>query len=179
MVDSQATKNTCNASIESKGFCHYKSTNGIKRHLAVDTLGFPFFTYSTKASVSDDRGLIEMFEQNIDYFKSKPLNVSKITIMDHGYNPENLTKELEKIYPQIMTKIKFKLAPKLSKAEKEASRKSGFVAIPVRWVVERSNAWVEKCKSLVKNFDRTLDNANARLKLCFIRLMLKRIAKAS
>lgn len=46
MIDSQAVKNTCNASIASKGFCHYKSTNGSKRHLAVDTLGFPFFTHA-------------------------------------------------------------------------------------------------------------------------------------
>lgn len=38
IVDSQAVKNTCNASVKSKGFCHYKYTNGIKRHLAVDTL---------------------------------------------------------------------------------------------------------------------------------------------
>ncbi len=38
-------------------FCFYKSTNGIKRHLAIDTLGFPFFTHGTKASVSDDFGL--------------------------------------------------------------------------------------------------------------------------
>jgi len=93
-------------------------------------------------------------------------------MVDHGYNPQYLTRELEKIYPQIMTKIKFKLAPKPSKAEKEASGKSGFVVIPVRWVVERS-------KSMVKNFDRTLDHANARLQLCFIRLMLKRLARAS
>ena len=43
IIDSQAVKNTCNASIESKGFCFYKSTNGIKRHLAVDTTtGFLF-----------------------------------------------------------------------------------------------------------------------------------------
>ena len=47
IIDSQAVKNTCNASKESKGFCFYKSTNGIKRHLAVDTLGFPFFTHCT------------------------------------------------------------------------------------------------------------------------------------
>ncbi|PZD70795.1 hypothetical protein C1752_09131 [Acaryochloris thomasi RCC1774] len=40
MADSQAVINTCNASVESKGFCFYKATNGIKRHLAVDTL-FP------------------------------------------------------------------------------------------------------------------------------------------
>jgi transposase len=75
MIDSQAVKNTCNASIESKGFCFYKCTNGIKRHLAVDILGFPFFTHCTSASVSDDQGLIEMLTHNIDYFKSKPADL--------------------------------------------------------------------------------------------------------
>lgn len=38
IVDSQATKNTCNASVESKGFCFYKATKGIKRHLDIDSL---------------------------------------------------------------------------------------------------------------------------------------------
>ncbi len=42
MIDSQAVKNTCNARVDSKGFCFYKATNGIKRHLAVDSLGFLF-----------------------------------------------------------------------------------------------------------------------------------------
>ncbi len=64
-------------------------TNGIKRHLAVDTLGLPFFTHCTKANVTDDQGLIEMFSQNLDYFRAKPVNIPKITILlDHGYHPE-------------------------------------------------------------------------------------------
>ena len=126
IIDSQAVKNTCNASVESKGFCFYKSTNGIKRHLAVDILGFPFFTHCTKASVSDDRGLIEMLSDNIDYFRLKPVDIPKITILlDNGYHPEKLKEELKKIYPQIMTKIKFELSPKPSKAQKEKEGKIG------------------------------------------------------
>ncbi len=179
MIDSQAVKNTCNASVESKGFCFYKCTNGIKRHLAVDILGFPFFTHCTKANVSDDQGLIEMLSKNIDYFKSKPVEQPITTILaDNGYHPDQLTQALEQIYPEIMTKIQFELSAKPSKAEKETKELSGFVPVAARWVIERSNAWVERCKSLVKNFDRTLERSNAKLKLCFIRLMLKRLAVA-
>jgi hypothetical protein len=118
-----------------------------------------------------------MLSINIDYFKSKPIQLPKITILlDHGYHPDKLTQALEQIYPQIMSKIQFELSAKPSKAEKEANGKSGFVPVAARWVIERSNAWVERCKSLVKNFDRTLARANAKLKLCFIRLMLRRLA---
>ncbi|MFN6474607.1 MAG: transposase [Nostoc sp. SerVER01] len=178
-MDSQAVKNTCNAGLESKGFCHYKCTNGIKRHLAVDTLGLPFSTHCTKASVSDDGGLIELLTQNLDYFRAKPVNIPKITILlDHGYHPDKITTALQTLYPRIMTKIRFQLAPKPTKTEKAALGKTGFVPIATRWVIERSNAWMERCKSLVKNFEQTLAHATAKLNLCFIRLMLKRLAQA-
>lgn len=180
MGDSQAVKNTCNASVSSKGFCFYKATNGIKRHLAVDTLGFPFFTHCTPANVSDDAGLIELLTLNIQYFRAKPVNIPKITILlDHGYHPDTLTEALEKVYPKIMNKIRFELAPKPSKAEKAAQGKTGFVPIATRWVIERSNAWMERCKSLTKNFERTLVNAKAQMDFCFVRLMFKRLAAAS
>lgn len=177
IIDSQAVKNTCNASVESKGFCHYKCVNGIKRHLAVDTLGFPFFTHCTKAHVSDDQGLIEMLSHHLDYFRLKPVNIPKITILlDHGYHPQKITVAMQKLYPQILTKLRFELAPKPTKAQKAAQGKTGFVVVATRWVIERSNAWMERCKSLVKNFERTLSHATAKLNLCFIRLMLNRLA---
>lgn len=177
IIDSQAVKNTCTASIETKGFCFYKSTNGIKRHLAVDTLGLPFFTHCTKASVADDQGLIEMLSQNIDYFRKKPVNIPKVTILlDHGYHPDTITTALQALYPQILVKLRFQLAPKPTKAEKAAQGKTGFVPVATRWIIERSNAWMERCKSLVKNFEHTLDHATAKINLCFIRLMLKRLA---
>ena len=154
IVDSQGVKNTCNAGVESKGFCFYKATNGIKRHLAVDSLGFPFFAHCTKASVSDALGLIEMLSDNIDYFKSKPVNIPKITILlDNGYHPEKVIQELKKIYPAIMSKIRFQLSPKPSKQEKENLEKTGFVPVKARWVIERTNSWMERCKSLTKKID--------------------------
>ena len=178
LIDSQAVKNTCNASVDTKGFCFYKATNGIKRHLAVDTLGFPFFTHCTKASLSDDQGLIEMFTKHLDYFRRKPMNIPKITILvDHGYHLKAITTALEKVYPAIMKKIRFEQSAKPSRAEKEAQGKSGFVVVKARWVIERSNSWIERCKCLMKNCERTLDNATTKLNLCFIRLMLKRLAR--
>lgn len=184
-------KNTCNASVESKGFCHYKCTNGrefwdrfsapksliIKRHLAVDTLGLPFLTHCTRASVTDDQGLIEMLSQNLEYFRAKPVNIPKITILlDHGYHPNTIRTALQALYPQLITKLRFQLALKPTKAEKAANGKIGFVPMATRWSVERSNAWIERYKSLVKNFERTLSHATGKLNLCFIRLMLKRLA---
>jgi len=174
MIDSQAVKNTCNAAKETRGFCSYKNTNGIKRHLAVDTLGLPFFTHCTPANISDDQGLIEMLTVNIDYFKSKPMNVPKITILlDNGYHPHKIITALTKVYPNIMRKIKIQLSPKPSKAEKEKRGKTGFVPVAARWIIERSNAWMERCKILVKNYEKTLKNANTKIQLCFLRIALK------
>ena len=138
---------------------------------------FRFSPTARLANVSDDQGLLEMLSHNLDYFRAKPVNIPKITILlDNGYHPQTLTVALQELYPQIMTKIRFELAPKQTLAEKAAQGKTGFVPVATRWVIERSNAWMERCKSLVKNFERTLSHATAKLNLCFIRLMLKRLA---
>ena len=97
-------------------FSLYKNKNGIKRHLCTDTLGSILFAHCTPANISDDQGLIEMIEKNIDYFKQKQVNTKKITILlDNGYHKQKLEKKLKKIYPQILTKIRIKITPKPSK----------------------------------------------------------------
>ncbi len=99
-------------------------------------------------------------------------------LLDNGYHPEKLIEQLKQIYPQILTKIRFKLSPKPSKSQKKKDGKTGFVPVKARWVIERSNSWMERCKSLVKNFERTLDHATTKINLGFVRLMLKRLATA-
>jgi len=116
-----------------------------------------------------------MLSHNINYFKAKPVNIPKITILvDHGYHPETISQAL-KFSSQILTKIRFERSPKTFKAEKLAG-KSGFVAVANGWLNARMLDGTLQVPG--QNFEWTLDHARAKLNLCFIRLMLKRLAEA-
>ncbi|WP_375512698.1 IS5/IS1182 family transposase [uncultured Nostoc sp.] len=97
-------------------------------------------------------------------------------MLDHGYHPNTISTERATTLSTSPDQDRSQLAPKPTKAEIAAQGKAGFVPVATRWIIERSNAWMERCKSLVKNFERTLSHATAKLNLCFIRLMLKRLA---
>ena len=178
ICDSQAVKNTDTADIETKGFCHYKATNGIKRHLCVDVLGTPFFVVCTPANISDDDGFIQIVKENLDFFIELPEisdEYALTILLDSGYNKKNIEKKLKIIYPQILSKVKIEISPKVSREEKEKQGISGFVVIYKRWIVERSNSWMEKCRLLWKNCQAKLTTSVAEIKLCFIRLILRRL----
>jgi hypothetical protein len=96
------------------------------------------FANCTPANVSDDQGLIELLTLNIDYFKSKPSEFPKTTILlDNGYHPDTIEKALVKVYPEIMSKIQFELSPKPSKAEKAEKGLSRFVPVTANFVQTR------------------------------------------
>ena len=47
------------------------------------------------------------------------MNIAKITILlDHGYHPDKIIRELGKVDPAIARKIKLELSPKPSKAQR-------------------------------------------------------------
>ena len=70
-----------------KAFASTKQQMALNGICCFDTLGFPFFTHCTSANLSDDSGLVEMLTHNINYFRLKPMNIPKITILlDHGYH---------------------------------------------------------------------------------------------
>jgi transposase len=57
---------------------------------------------------------------------------------------------------------------------------SGFVPLPKRcWIVERTFASLGRCRRLAKDFENLAVNALAFLCLGMIRLMLRRLARAS
>jgi transposase len=49
-----------------------------------------------------------------------------------------------------------------------------FKVIPIRWIVERSWAWLEKNRRLWKNCERKLNTSKQMVVLAFLALILKR-----
>lgn len=49
-----------------------------------------------------------------------------------------------------------------------------IIVIPKRWVVERSFAWLEKCRCLWKNCERKISTSLQMVVLAFIRLLAQR-----
>jgi transposase len=70
----------------------------------------------------------------------------------------------------------------LSEAEteidKRSDRQKAFVVLPRRWVVERTLAWLNRCRRLSKDWDTLNLKARAFLLLASIRLMVRRLCRA-
>jgi transposase len=58
---------------------------------------------------------------------------------------------------------------------KRADRAQGFVVLPKRWVVERTFAWLNRCRRLAKDWETLTQKARAFLLLASIRLMLRKL----
>lgn len=155
IVDAQSVKNTDTA--ENKGYDAGKKISGIKRHIAVDTQGLPHAIHITTANITDRSGAIQMF----DLTKENLVNVVNV-LVDDGYSGENFSSAIKNI---INANVEVAKRSELHK----------FAVIPKRWVVERSFAWLEKCRRLWKNCERKINTSLQMIVLAFIGLLLKRI----
>jgi transposase len=54
---------------------------------------------------------------------------------------------------------------------------SKFVVLPKRWIVERSIAWLNRCRRLAKDWECLNRSALAFLRLASIRLMLRKLCQ--
>lgn len=83
---------------------------------------------------------------------------------DGGYQGPEFQKALTKILPRLGTEI-----------IKRSDQAKGFVALPRRWVVERTIAWLNRCRRLAKDWENLNRKARAFLRLASIRLMLRKL----
>lgn len=154
IVDAQSVKNTDTA--ESKGYDAGKKVSGIKRHIAVDTQGLPHAVHITTANVTDRNGAIEVCLLN-----KGCLSDVKNILVDGGYSGENFANSVQEI-----------LDCRVEVAKRNELHT--FKVIPKRWVVERSFAWLEKCRRLWKNCERKLYTSLSMVVLAFVALLLRR-----
>ncbi len=61
---------------------------------------------------------------------------------------------------------------------KRSRQVTGFVALPKRWIVERTIAWLNRCRRLAKDFEATIDSAAAFLYAASVMILVRRMAKA-
>jgi transposase len=87
---------------------------------------------------------------------------------DGGYQGPQLRKALAKVMPGIDVEI-----------VKRSDQAQGFAVLPKRWVVERTLAWLNRCRRLAKDFDNLTRMALAFLKLASIRIMLRRLCQTA
>jgi transposase len=60
---------------------------------------------------------------------------------------------------------------------KRSDQAKGFVLLPKRWVVERTLAWLNRCRRLAKDWECLNRKARAFLLLASIRLMVRRVGR--
>ena len=58
---------------------------------------------------------------------------------------------------------------------KRSDQAKGFVVLPKRWIVERTLAWLNRCRRLAKDWENLNRKALAFLRLASIRLMLRKL----
>ena len=62
---------------------------------------------------------------------------------------------------------------------KRSDQAKGFVVLPKRWIVERTFAWLNRCRRLAKDWECLNRKALAFLTLASIRLMLRKLCQSN
>jgi transposase len=153
-VDAQSVKTTETA--QQSGYDAGKNVRGIKRHLAVDSEGLPHAIEVTTADVNDRNGALLML-----LLHQETLSEVANVLVDGAYTGERFARLVWQILGAKVEVVK-------------RSELHQFAVIPKRWIVERSFAWLEKCRRLWKNCERKLETSVQFVVLAFLALLLRR-----
>jgi len=77
--------------------------------------------------------------------------------------------------PQFQTGLRRALAQVDVEIVKRSDLAKGFKVLPRRWVVERTFAWLNRCRRLAKDWENLNERALALLRLASIRLMVRKL----
>ena len=131
--------------------------------MLVDTQGLLLHAIVHTADIQDRDGGILLL---LTLFGKYPFLLKLYA--DGGYQGEAFQLAVNKIFQHLNVEI-----------VKRSDKVKGFVVLPKRWIVERTLAWLNRCRRLAKDWENHTRRALAFLRLASIRLMLRKLCNPS
>lgn len=159
IIDSQSVKTT-----ESGGLSGYdagKKVKGRKRHISVDTQGNLLSVEVHSAGEQDRDKAKDIIADTVESFAT----VSRF-FADGGYAGDKISCALLNMEPSPTIEI-----------VRRPNKATGFVVIARRWVVERTFAWLGRCRRLAKDWEKTISSSESWLLIASIRRSTRHIAR--
>ncbi len=156
-VDSQSVDTTSGG--EQRGRDNAKNVDGRKRHIVVDSMGLLLAVLVTAANVDDGAAAPQLFAR----LEGQPMSRVERMFADSKYHNYALYEWVEKHARWELVIV-----------SRPAGAK-GWVKLPLRWTVERTFAWLGRCRRLSKDREKSTLSSEAMIKLAMIQLMLNRL----
>jgi len=156
-VDSQSIDTTSGG--EQRGRDNAKNVDGRKRHIVVDSLGLLLAVLVTAASVDDAAAAPALFAR----LDGQPMGKVVRMYADSKYH--NF-----KLYEWVEANAAWDLS-----IVRRPEGSEGWVKLPIRWTVERTFAWLGKCRRLSKDREKSVLSSESSIKLAMIQLMFHRL----
>ncbi|MBN6541569.1 IS5 family transposase [Actinacidiphila bryophytorum] len=159
VIDSQSVKADAVVGSDSRGFDGGKLINGRKRHVVVDTLGLLLGVMVTAADVGDRTAGRVLLARVADAHHRLGL-----VWADGGYTGSLVGHCLDAL--ELVLQI-----------VKRSDDQRGFVVLPKRWIVERTNAWLMRTRRLARDYERRPTSAEAMVTWSMTALMTRRLTR--
>jgi putative transposase len=156
-VDSQSVDTTSGG--EARGRDNAKNVDGRKRHIVVDSMGLLLAVLVTAADVDDAAAAKELFGR----LGGQPVSKVRTMYADGKYHNHSL-------YAWVEENTRYEV-----EVVRRPEGAKGWVLLPIRWTVERTFAWLGKCRRLSKDREKSVLSSEAFIKLAMIHLMLNRL----
>jgi transposase len=157
IIDSQSVPTT--ESGGPRGVDAGKRIKGRKRHIVTDTEGFLLALRVHEANIQDPHGAVPLLRSLRQAFPKL-----RHIFADRVYRGEQLRNAIADCGPWTIEIVQRPPGVK------------GFQLLPRRWVVERTFAWLGRSRRLAKDFETTIDSAQAWVLLANLRLLSRRLA---